>query len=79
MPKYLSLLTFCDSLGHDALYIEDPDKYGLPQGIVPPFEHPNKLDPPPNNFYVVSILHQLHCLVSCHLPFSLRRFYPTVY
>ncbi|OQE05226.1 hypothetical protein PENVUL_c026G01293 [Penicillium vulpinum] len=42
--------------------IEDPDRWGLPEGIVAPFDHPNETDPPKHDFYVISILHQLHCL-----------------
>ncbi|CDM33107.1 hypothetical protein DTO013E5_5704 [Penicillium roqueforti] len=48
--------------GHDAVWIEDPDKWGLPEGIVAPFDHPHETDPPQHDFYVISILHQLHCL-----------------
>ncbi|CCX31739.1 hypothetical protein FPQ18DRAFT_268070 [Pyronema domesticum] len=48
--------------GHDALFVEDPKKYGLPEGIVASYEHPNKTNPPDNRFYVISQLHQLHCL-----------------
>lgn len=50
---------------HDALYIADPEKYGLPKGIPPPFDHPGKVGDGPHNFYVISGLHQMHCLVSC--------------
>lgn len=51
------------SIGHDAVWIEDPKKWNLPEGIVAPFDHPHKTDPPQHDFYVISILHQLHCLV----------------
>ncbi|KAJ5547247.1 hypothetical protein N7494_004832 [Penicillium frequentans] len=53
-----------DSLvaGHDAVWIEDPNRWGLPEGIVAPFDHPNDTDPRQHDFYVISILHQLHCL-----------------
>lgn len=54
---------FSSVTGHDALWVEDPDKYGLGGGIVAPFDHPNTPIPKPRNFYVVSLLHQLHCLV----------------
>ncbi|KAK1991608.1 hypothetical protein LX36DRAFT_675136 [Colletotrichum falcatum] len=47
---------------HDALYIPDADKYGLPKGTYPPFEHPNKAGNGPPAFYVVTVLHELHCL-----------------
>ncbi|KAK3313637.1 hypothetical protein B0H66DRAFT_484233 [Apodospora peruviana] len=50
--------------GHDAVWIENPSKWGLPQGIVAPYDHPNTPVPKPQDFYVISILHQLHCLVS---------------
>lgn len=55
-------------VAHDALYIEDPQTYGLPEGIAPPFDHPNKVGDGPHNFYVVSGLHQMHCLVSANSP-----------
>ncbi|KAK3681698.1 hypothetical protein B0T22DRAFT_300091 [Podospora appendiculata] len=48
--------------GHDAVWIENPSQWGLPQGILAPFDHPNTPDPKPQDFYVISILHQLHCL-----------------
>ncbi|KAL0467405.1 hypothetical protein QR685DRAFT_556092 [Neurospora intermedia] len=48
--------------GHDAVWIENPKKWGLPQGIVAPYDHPNTPVPKPQDFYVISILHQLHCL-----------------
>jgi len=48
--------------GHDALYIEDPEQFGLMKGIGPPFHHENMVHPVPRKFYVVSLLHQLHCL-----------------
>ncbi|KAI1194378.1 hypothetical protein F5X97DRAFT_327645 [Nemania serpens] len=48
--------------GHDALYIENPEKYGLMQGTYPPFHHENMASPPPKKFYVVSLMHKLHCL-----------------
>lgn len=51
---------------HDALYIADPDTYGLPEGIPPPFDHPNKVIDGPHKFYVIAGLHQMHCLVSRH-------------
>jgi hypothetical protein len=51
------------SKGHDAVWIENPTEWGLPEGIVAPYDHPNTPDPKPQNFYVISILHQLHCLV----------------
>ncbi|KAK2025763.1 hypothetical protein LX32DRAFT_685016 [Colletotrichum zoysiae] len=47
---------------HDALYIPDAEKYDLPKGTYPPFEHPNKVGNGPPAFYVVTILHELHCL-----------------
>ena len=49
--------------GHDALYVADPKAYGLSKGIHPPFDHPGKVNGGPENFYVISLLHQLHCLV----------------
>lgn len=49
---------------HDALYIAEPETYGLPEGIPPPFDHPNKINDGPHNFYVIAGLHQMHCLVS---------------
>ena len=52
-------------LGHDALWIENPGRWDLPPGIDVPYEHPNKQSPQSKNFYVVSLLHQLHCLVCC--------------
>lgn len=48
--------------GHDAVWIENPSRWGLPEGIIAPYDHPNTPDPKPNDFYVISILHQLHCL-----------------
>lgn len=48
---------------HDALYIPDAEEYGLPKGIFPPFDHPKKVGAGPPAFYVVTVLHQLHCLV----------------
>ena len=54
---------------HDALYIENPADFGLPKGIKPPFNHPGKIDGGPSKFYVITGLHQMHCLVSpatCH-------------
>ncbi|KKY18661.1 hypothetical protein UCDDS831_g05943 [Diplodia seriata] len=45
-----------------AVWIEKPSQWGLPEGIVAPYEHPNTPDPKPQDFYVISILHQLHCL-----------------
>ncbi|KAH7028213.1 uncharacterized protein B0I36DRAFT_205408, partial [Microdochium trichocladiopsis] len=48
--------------GHDAVWIEDPEKWGLGEGIVAPYDHPNTPTPKPQQFYVISILHQLHCL-----------------
>ncbi|KAM7215687.1 protein of unknown function (DUF3328) domain containing protein [Rhypophila decipiens] len=48
--------------GHDAVWIENPSQWGLPEGIVAPYDHPNTPDPKPQDFYVISILHQLHCL-----------------
>ncbi|KAI8626508.1 hypothetical protein F5Y19DRAFT_218600 [Xylariaceae sp. FL1651] len=47
---------------HDAVWIENPAHWGLGQGIVAPYDHPNTPDPKPQDFYVISILHQLHCL-----------------
>jgi len=49
--------------GHDAVWIENPKQWGLPEGIVAPYDHPNTPNPKPQDFYVISILHQLHCLV----------------
>jgi hypothetical protein len=46
------------------LYVEDPEKYGLSEGITALFDHPNKPDPPLSKFYIISLMHQLHCLVS---------------
>lgn len=60
---------FSSVAGHDALWVEDPDKYGLGEGIVAPFNHPNTPIPKPQNFYVISLLHQLHCLVCDLFPF----------
>ncbi|KAL1627243.1 hypothetical protein SLS56_006482 [Neofusicoccum ribis] len=48
--------------GHDAVWLENPSQWGLPEGIVAPYDHPNTPDPKPQDFYVISILHQLHCL-----------------
>jgi len=48
--------------GHDVLYVEDPEKYGLSEGITALFDHPNKPDPPLSKFYIISLMHQLHCL-----------------
>lgn len=48
---------------HDALYIPNAQEYGLPKGTFPPFEHPNKVGNGPPAFYVVTVLHELHCLV----------------
>ncbi|EFX06399.1 hypothetical protein CMQ_6720 [Grosmannia clavigera kw1407] len=48
--------------GHDALYIENPEAYGLPKGTHPPFDHPGKVGEGPPVFYVVTILHEMHCL-----------------
>ncbi|KAL1617124.1 hypothetical protein SLS56_011127 [Neofusicoccum ribis] len=47
---------------HDAVWIENPQQYGFDQGILAPFDHPNTPNPKPQDFYVISILHQLHCL-----------------
>ncbi|KAG8422012.1 hypothetical protein J3459_010771 [Metarhizium acridum] len=47
---------------HDALYIENPEIYGYMEGSGPPFHHENMASPVPRKFYVVSLLHQLHCL-----------------
>ncbi|KAI9833745.1 MAG: hypothetical protein M1819_003478 [Sarea resinae] len=57
------LLTRRYRKGHDVLYVSDDDKerYGLPQGMLSPFLHPNR-DPAPQNFYVLSVMHQMHCL-----------------
>ena len=52
-----------NSLGHDAVWIENPQQWSLPEGIVAPYDHPNTPSPKPTDFYVISILHQLHCLV----------------
>lgn len=49
--------------GHDALYIQNPDEYGLPKGTFPSFDHPGKVGKGPAKFYVVTVLHQMHCLV----------------
>ncbi|GIZ43943.1 hypothetical protein CKM354_000715200 [Cercospora kikuchii] len=48
--------------GHDAVWIENPERWGLPPGQVAPYEHPNTPDPKPHDFYVISTLHSLHCL-----------------
>ncbi|KAH7021012.1 uncharacterized protein B0I36DRAFT_333608 [Microdochium trichocladiopsis] len=48
--------------GHDAVWIENPKQWGLGEGIVAPYDHPNTPVPKPQDFYVISILHQLHCL-----------------
>lgn len=48
---------------HDALYIPDGEKYGLPNGTFPSFDHPGKIGNGPAAFYVITALHQLHCLV----------------
>ncbi|KAK0608984.1 Oxidase ustYa [Lasiodiplodia hormozganensis] len=48
--------------GHDAVWIENPQQWSLPEGIVAPYDHPNTPSPKPTDFYVISILHQLHCL-----------------
>lgn len=54
---------------HDALYIPDGHAYGLPRGIFPPFDHPAKAGGTgPPSFYVVTVLHQLHCLVRPRVP-----------
>lgn len=42
---------------------EDQEKYNLPPGMPSPYYHPNRPNPPPQNFYVLSIMHQMHCLV----------------
>uniref|UniRef100_A0A0B7KQC7 Oxidase ustYa n=2 Tax=Bionectria ochroleuca TaxID=29856 RepID=A0A0B7KQC7_BIOOC len=47
---------------HDALYIANPEEHGLPKGISAPFTHPGKDRVGQPSFYVVTILHQLHCL-----------------
>lgn len=51
--------------GHDVLYMTDQEqeKYNLPPGMPSPYYHPNRPSPPPQNFYVLSIMHQMHCLV----------------
>lgn len=64
-------------IGHDAVWIEDPDRWSLPEGIVAPFDHPHETDPPQHDFYVVSILHQLHCLVRLRLASSNKRLFLT--
>ena len=58
------MLTVSEDTGHDAVWIENPAQWGLGEGIVAPYDHPNTPDPKPQDFYVISILHQLHCLVS---------------
>jgi len=50
---------------HDALYIPNGAEYGLSKGTFPPFDHPNKVGNGPPAFYVVTVLHELHCLVCC--------------
>ncbi|EHK26507.1 uncharacterized protein TRIVIDRAFT_111968 [Trichoderma virens Gv29-8] len=65
--------------GHDALYIGNPKKYGLMEGIGPPFHHENMAHPVPRKFYVVSLLHQMHCLniVRFHY-WQVKQGHPTV-
>ncbi|PCG89623.1 Protein of unknown function DUF3328 [Penicillium occitanis (nom. inval.)] len=41
---------------------EEQEKYNLPPGMPSPYYHPNRPDPPPQNFYVLSIMHRMHCL-----------------
>ena len=47
------------------LYMSDQEQkeYNLPQGMPSPYYHINRPNPPPQNFYVLSIMHQMHCLV----------------
>ncbi|KAK4209259.1 hypothetical protein QBC37DRAFT_294966 [Rhypophila decipiens] len=59
--------------GHDAVWIENPSQWGLPEGIVAPYDHPNTPDPKPQDFYVISILHQLHCLNKNRIDTSSRK------
>ncbi|KAH7032168.1 hypothetical protein B0J12DRAFT_713740 [Macrophomina phaseolina] len=46
--------------GHDNLWVEDPERWNLGPGTPAPWKHPNM--PKEEKFYVISILHQLHCL-----------------
>ncbi|KAG8408981.1 hypothetical protein J3458_019988 [Metarhizium acridum] len=64
---------------HDALYIENPEIYGYIEGSGPPFHHENMASPVPRKFYVVSLLHQLHCLaISCGSGFAVEGHSPLV-
>jgi len=59
------------STGNGALWVEDPDQYGLPQGIVAEFDHPRKTEMADARFYIVSKIHEVHCLVSRYMPYGL--------
>ena len=52
-----------DITGHGALWVEHPEKYGLTNGIVAEFDHPHK-EEIEARFFIVSKLHEVHCLVS---------------
>ncbi|PYH83785.1 hypothetical protein BO82DRAFT_331034 [Aspergillus uvarum CBS 121591] len=49
---------------HDVLYMTEQEQrdYNLPPGMPSPYYHPNRPSPPPQDFYVLSIMHQMHCL-----------------
>ena len=51
-------------LGHGALWVEHPEKYRLKNGIVAEFDHPHKEEIDGAQFFIVSKLHEVHCLVS---------------
>lgn len=53
-----------DVIGNGALWIEDPEKYGLTNGIVAEFDHPHKKEMTDARFFIVSKIHEVHCLVS---------------
>jgi hypothetical protein len=44
--------------------VEYPEKYGLKNGIVAEFDHPHKEEMGDARFFIVSKLHEVHCLVS---------------
>lgn len=55
------------AIGHGALWVDEPEKYGLSNGIVAEFDHPHKDDMGEPKFFIVSKLHEVHCLVSFFL------------
>lgn len=60
-------------LGGDTIYLGNPEQYNLGKGIKAPFEHPlSEGQALSDKFYIISNLHQLHCIVSYHSIFSLR-------